>query len=104
MFVTYYITLFRAGADRHKRYFNVSSLSSRRDNYKHFHEQYFNNELILKSKKPKPFNTGINKYLNKHFFLKELKVELKVFNNIFLKVLDKHAQKKQKDITSHESN
>ena len=72
MFVTYYITLFRAGADRHKRYFNVSSLSSRRDNYKHFHEQYFNNELILKSKKPKPFNTGINKYLNKHFFFERV--------------------------------
>ena len=56
-------------------------------NYKHFHEQSFNFELnndLLK--------IDINN------------MELKEFNEIFLKDLDKHAPRKQKYITNNNSN
>ena len=56
-------------------------------NYKHFHEQSFNFELNNELLK-----IDINN------------AELKEFNEIFLKVLDKHAPRKQKYIRANNSN
>ena len=56
-------------------------------NYKHFHEQSFNFELNSELLK-----IDINN------------AELKEFNEIFLKVLDKHAPRKQKYIRANNSN
>ena len=56
-------------------------------NYKHFHEQSFNFELNSELLK-----IDINN------------AELKEFNDIFLKVLDKHAPRKQKYIRANNSN
>ena len=56
-------------------------------NYKYFHEQSFNFELNNELMK-----TDINN------------AELKEFNEIFLKVLDKHAPRKQKYIRANNSN
>ena len=56
-------------------------------NYKHFHEQSFNFELNNELLKIDTNNT-----------------ELKEVNEIFLKVLDKHAPRKQKYIRANNSN
>ena len=57
-------------------------------NYKHFHEQSFNFELSNELMK-----IDINNAFN----------EIKAFNEIFFKVLDKHAPKKQKYIRANNS-
>ena len=56
-------------------------------NYKHFHEQYFYFELNIQLMKIDITNA-----------------ELKEFNEIFLKVLDKHVPRKQKYIRANNSN
>ena len=70
-------------------------------NYKRFHEQSFNFGLNSELLKIDINNYGLNNELLK---ININNAELKEFNEIFLKVLDKHAPRKQKYIRANNSN
>ena len=69
-------------------------------NYKRFHEQSFNFGLNSELLKIDINNYGLNNELLK---ININNAELKEFNEIFLKVLDKHAPRKQKYIRANNS-
>ena len=70
-------------------------------NYKRFHEQSFNFGLNSELLKIDINNYGLNNELLK---ININNAELKEFNEIFLKVLDKHAPRKQKYIRANNAN